>query len=441
MINKSGTAIRFLVFDPQARGHALSCLLARSNDVDCVFLSRSSPLPDVGYKNIYPIYWMDILSPDDYCQIVSFCHDQFVDCVVVGTAHAMARGLVDELMLANINVIGADKNSSVLESSKCFSKALFVRHNINTPTYYTCLTIDDVIAVNSDIYPCFIKSEKMIKSHYSAVKVNSREEAVSVGLMIFSLQKKRYGASAAIILEKLCEGRELSLTILMSGSNWVALPICRDYKKLSDSDSVNTGGMGAITPVHDVSSGLYDSIIQLLVQPVVTGIVKESLNYNGFLYFGIIIDENDMPVLLELNCRLGDPEGQAMCSLLLPEFATILFAAAKSRLQKKSILLTKPGYICCVYSVPKSYPEQSSASFLVDFSETFLSTDTYDFYFGDLLNSDIPNTIMTYNNRTFCVSAWGETLFLARRLAYQKLRTVLSDGLYYRNDIGVLITK
>jgi phosphoribosylamine--glycine ligase len=416
--------------------------LAQSSDVECVFLSRRSPLPDIGYQKIQPVYWMEELQPDTYFQIIDFCREKAVDCVVVGTADAMIEGLVDALTFANIRVVGANKKSSIVEASKCFSKRFFDRQGVSTPKYYTCQSTEEIITVDNGIYPCFIKSDKVIRSHYSAVKVNSKEEAVNVAIEIFSIQQNYYGFSTAVILEELCEGRELSLTILMSGENWVELPACRDYKTLNDNDNGgNTSGMGAITPVPGVSSDLHRSMITSLVQPVVAGMVQEGLHYNGFLYFGIMIDANNGPVLLELNCRLGDPEGQAICSLLTSDFASVLFSVSMGQLQKNAPLSIKPGYICCVYAVPKSYPEKAGVSFSVNFSETFESAGKHDFYFGELLLSDHLNTIMTYNNRTFCVSAWGGTLSLARQLAYQKLHMVLSDGLHYRNDIGVSVIK
>ncbi|EGG95040.1 Phosphoribosylamine-glycine ligase [gamma proteobacterium IMCC1989] len=434
--NEKKTAIRFLIIDHQARGHALSCLLAQSNNVEFVFLSRESLLPRTSCNKVQPIYWIEKLQPDAYHTIVSFCHENEIDCVVIGTAHAMTKGLVDVLVLENIKVIGAGKNAAILEGSKSFSKQFFERHNVTTPKYYSCRSINELLAIDSVAYPCFIKSDSMIKSHYSAVKVSSREEAVNVAIEIFSIQKKRYGFSTYIILEELCRGRELSVTILMSGKDWVELPICRDYKTLSGKCDINTGGMGAITPVPDVGVKLRKSIVDELIRPVVAGMVQESLSYNGFLYFGIMIDTANMPVLLELNCRLGDPEGQAIFSLLTADFVSVLFAAATGRLQGNFPIAVKSGYICCVYAVPNGYPKQSDTSFPVLFSETFENTDKHNFYFGELLQSEQPNTIMTHNNRMFCVSARGETLFLARKLAYQKLDVIFCDGMYYRHDIG-----
>ena len=164
---ESSLKSNFLIIDPQARGHALSYLLAQSDDVGCVYLSRHSPLPDIGVSKIIPVYWLEELLPEAYPEIIAFCHSAEIHCVIVGTADAMAMGLVDSLGAANILVVGANKKALRLESSKSFAKAFFHRYAIPTPLYQTYSSIDGIEALEDVIFPCFIKSDQIIRSHYS----------------------------------------------------------------------------------------------------------------------------------------------------------------------------------------------------------------------------------------------------------------------------------
>ena len=195
--------------------------------------------------------------------------------------------------------------------------------------------------------------------------------------------------------------------------------------------------MGAFAPVDDINTTLYKTIITALIEPVISSMHTESLSYNGFLYFGIIIDADNQPHLLELNCRLGDPEAQAICPLLSTEFPQMIWRAANACLDNNDVLRCRSGYSCCVYAVPLSYPEKSRCFYPAVFVNGFSASEFCQYHFGDItIKNEELNTLMTGQKRAFSVTAWGETLQSARDKAYQQLKTVNSTGLRYRDDIG-----
>lgn len=431
-----------LIIDPQARGHALSCLLSQSGHVDCVYLSRRSPLPQITGCPIIPLYWLEELKSTSYEKIVNFCHSKNIRSVIVGTADAMVEGLVDYLKTAGLSVLGATKQAVLLESDKSFSKSFFNRHSIPTPRYKAYFSQQALVNICSSIFPCFIKSDLIIRSHYSAVKVNNKEEATKVSKSIFAIQQSYYGYKSKVILEELVEGEELSFSVLMVGQEWVALPISRDYKALSEGNTaVNTSGMGAISPVDDVGVELYQSIVSLIVEPVIKALNEEHLDYNGFLYFGIMIDNQQRPTLLELNCRLGDPEAQTIFPLFTPSLVQALLSAASGHIDDALKYPAKKGYVCSVYAVPDGYPTLDSDAHVTVSFETLEPESECQYFWGELLESHEPQTLLTRRNRMFCVTAKADTLEKARKVAYHKLSTVVSSGLYFRRDIGVELKK
>ena len=423
-----------LLIGHQAREHAFAWRLALSKRVKRIYMMPGNPAL-AGQPKIL------LLNRLNTTDLIAFCQKNTIDCVVVGTTAAMESGIVDACQASNIPVIGANRQSVQLEASKLFAKQFMQRHGIPTPTVRVVNTMHEFNQYQSISFPCVLKAERVIKGCYSAITVNNKREALEAGQKILRMQKDAYDGGC-LLVEPFCSGRELSFTLMMDDNHWLALPPCQDYKKLLDGNAgPNTGGMGSIAPVSWLTETQYQTIIQTIVEPTMQAMLKEGLRYRGFLYLGIIFNESGLPLLMEYNCRLGDPEGQSLLMLMDSDLADVTHHMATGKLFQLTINWRK-GAAVSVYLVPQGYPNACLSRQVISLPETNFTDDTRQCFVGTLQSGETnqqENQWLTGNNRTCCISAYADTIGNARNRAYQTVNEIRNESecLFYREDIGL----
>ena len=431
--------MKIMVIGQQAREHALLWRLSLSDQVSQLYVMPG---------NSYMDYWPKVqrVTPLDADSVVKFCHQVAMTYVLIGPFGPLESGLVDELQAHHIRVIGAPQSAALLEGSKWFSKAFMMRYGIPTPAYKK---INDLASltpamIQSVSFPCMIKSDRVIRSHFSAMKIDYAETDASHQSMInacetvFKTQANYYG-QGAVLLEDFQVGREVSFTIALDEKAWCPLATCQDYKKLGAGDiGPNTSGMGAMAPADWLSTTTYQKILRSIVMPTLEGMRAEKLLYRGFLYFGILVTPKGDPLLLEYNCRLGDPEAQSLCLLLDDDLASMLFQLGQGNLAQ-----FKPrwrsGYALSVYLVPKGYPTDCQGGHPLKINPLrldFSSTDRQ-FFTGAMAYRESDSSWISGDNRVFCLSAYAESIEEARAKIYPYFANIDRTFFHFREDIGL----
>jgi phosphoribosylamine--glycine ligase len=427
--------MKFLIIDNQARGHSFACKLSACINTKKVFLLRDYLIPIVINNKISIITEPKKEDSSLFKKVLNLCTQKKINCVIIGTIDLMEKGLVDYLKKHNINTIGANQQASKLEGSKLFSKSLMNKYNIPTPEHIVLGREQGIEPINNDWLPSVMKANRVIKGCYSAIKIDDKKQLAQAFNNIIFMQNKYY-KETDVLLEKLCKGDECSFTVLLSESTWEILPTCQDYKQLTATTTINTGGMGSIAPAPNISQKTYDDIVNVIIKPTLEAIKIEGLLYNGFLYFGIFIDEQKKPLLLELNCRIGDPEAQSILMLASNNIAEKIFNTAKNTLHKTTIDW-KNGVACSVYTTPKGYPEAPQKNQVVNLpsKEKNIQNDAQ-YSLGAIIFDIEQQQWLSQENRTFCLSSYAQTLSQAREKTYSRLTALENTELLHRADIG-----
>jgi phosphoribosylamine---glycine ligase len=421
--------VKYLVVGRQAREHALAWRLACSTEVEHVYVCPGNPTLENQSK-------LSTLPDGSNDRLVSFSVENKIDCVLVGPLGPMENGLVDDLLDAGIATLGANRRAAQLEGSKLLAKQFAQRHDIPIPEYQVCKTIEEVAALEPSVFPCMIKSDRVIRSHYSAIYVENHQQALEGARRMFEIQQNYYGFCGAVFVERYCEGNEVSFTVLVSGADWIALPTCQDYKKLGNDDvGPNTSGMGSVAPAPWLTPEQHQAIIEKIVEPTMSGLVAEGLSYRGFLYLGIMITDSLEPMLLEYNCRLGDPEAQSLLMLLEDDFANAALKAATGALRGSEVR-TRPGCAVTVYLTPKGYPLDCQVGFPVSIPRNAAENVEQQCFVGAVHAAPANNGWISGNNRVMSISAYGATVAEARKRAYSLVEQAKGAYLFARDDIG-----
>lgn len=419
--------MKALLIGQQAREHALAWCFSQAACVDTIFTTHR---PSTFFHQD-KIIDVDNRSPSDW---ITFCLQHSVDCVVVGPVAAMELGLVDACLAAGIAVLGAHQHASQLEGSKLFAKAFMRSHGIPTPDHQTIKLSDSKDGLTHMTFPCMVKSDRVIKGCFSAVRVECQSEAVRAMQTIQQQQTRLYQEAGHALIEHYHSGREFSVTVIMDDNDWKLLPIVQDYKKLHAGDyGPNTGGMGSIT-VDDMPQSTLESIVTTIITPTIAGIRSIKLSYRGFLYFGIVIDDNQRPILLEYNTRLGDPEAQTMMLLLGDVFFQLIKACSENCLNTVDILKVR-GAAASLYFVPQGYPEYCQQGQVIPFPKAWLELSDVQVFLG-AVTQDQQGNFLTADNRSLCLSVYGEDTQSACERLYAMAKPMEKTGLIYRDDIG-----
>jgi phosphoribosylamine---glycine ligase len=247
------------------------------------------------------------------------------------------------------------------------------------------------------------------------------------------IQRAKFGeASKRVVVEQFLEGIEISVFVLMDGTNYVILPEAKDYKRVGENDTgPNTGGMGAVSPVPFVDTALMKKIEEKVIVPTIEGLKKDGLKYHGFIFFGLMIVKGE-PYMIEYNCRLGDPETEVVIPRLKNDLVALLSAAASQQLDKVTIE-TDNRTACTVVAVSGGYPEDYKKGYEIKGLNDINKNDSIVFHMG---TTSKDGKVVTNGGRVFCLTSYGLSIFDAVEISKEEMMKITFTGMEYREDIG-----
>jgi phosphoribosylamine---glycine ligase len=373
----------------------------------------------------------------DFDKIKQHCVEEAIDLVVVGPEEPLVKGITDFLIndpqLKNIDVIGPDKIGAQLEGSKAFAKGFMQRHNIPTAKYreFTVENYDEgVTYLQQHPLPIVLKADGLAAGKGVVICNTAFEAIAEFDLMI---QRAKFGeASKKVVVEEFLEGIEMSVFVLMDGTNYVILPEAKDYKRVGEGDTgPNTGGMGAVSPVPFATKPLMQKIEEQVVKPTVDGLIKEGLDYRGFIFIGLMIT-NEEPYMIEYNCRMGDPETEVVIPRLKNDLVALLKATANGQLNTIQIE-TDERTTAAIVAVSGGYPGDYNKGLPISGLDKVNPEDSLVFHMG---TQEKEGQVVTNGGRVFCITSYGRSIFDAVEISKEELGKISFDGMYYRKDIG-----
>lgn len=356
-----------------------------------------------------------------------------IELVVVGPEEPLVKGIHDYFLaheeLRPIGVIGPQKAAAELEGSKAFAKEFMIRHQIPTAQYaeFTKATIAEGEAYLEQTAPPYVLKADGLAAGKGVVILEDLEAAKSE-LRRMLLEEKFGAASKKVVIEEFLSGIELSCFVLTDGNTYSILPMAKDYKRIGEGDiGLNTGGMGAVSPVPFVSKEFYNKIEDQIIKPTVAGLKKDGLPYKGFIFIGLIKVGED-PKVIEYNVRLGDPETEVVLPRLETDLVTLFSALHKEELESVTLQI-KPETATTVMAVSGGYPEAYQKGMPI----SGLEGQEMIFHAGTTIKE---GTIVTDGGRVLAATSLGQTREEALQKSYEKLKAITFKGMAYRKDIG-----
>lgn len=416
--------MKILVVGSGGREHALAWKLAQSERVQTVFVAPGNGGTELD-KNLKNINITDLQA------LAEFAIQENIGITVVGPEVPLAAGIVNLFRDKGLKVFGPTKEAAQLESSKDFAKAFMHRHNIPTAEYQT---FSDLQAahdyLNQKGAPIVIKADGLAAGKGVVVAMTAEEAHAAVDMMLSD--NKLGDAGARVVIEEFLVGEEASFIVMVDGKNILPLATSQDHKRLLDDDQgPNTGGMGAYSPAAIVTPQLHARVMREIIQPTVQGMAKDGIVFTGFLYAGLMIDDQGNPKTLEFNCRMGDPETQPIMSRLKTDLVTVMEHAVNGTLDTIELewdRRTAMGVVMAAAGYPDT-PEKGADITGIP-AET---TDCITFHAGTALNG---GKLSVTGGRVLCVVGLGDSVKTAQKHAYDVIEKIQFKGAQYRKDIG-----
>lgn len=422
--------MRILLLGSGGREHALAWKMSQSPLCDELYIAPGNAgTAQCGTNLAIPL--------TDFDAIKKACIKKKIDLVLVGPEEPLVKGITDHLIsdpaLQDLDVIGPDKTGAQLEGSKSFAKAFMMRHHIPTAAYkeFTVENYNEgVTYLQQHALPIVMKADGLAAGKGVVICENHLEAIAEFELMI---QRAKFGeAGKKVVVEEFLNGIEISVFVLTDGKNYVILPEAKDYKRIGEGDKgPNTGGMGAVSPVPFANDTLKKKIEEKIIKPTVEGLQKEGLEYRGFIFFGLMIVQ-DEPYMIEYNCRLGDPETEVVIPRLKNDLVHLLIAAANQQLDAVKIE-TDPRTACTVVAVSGGYPGEYKKGQVIKGADDINPADSMLFHMGTTVKN---GEVVTNGGRVFCITSYGRSIFDAVEISKEEMQKVSFTGMEYRNDIG-----
>jgi len=419
-----------LLLGSGGREHALALKISQSKLCSSLFIAPGNAGSSQCGTNLQ-------FGVNDFEAIKKACIEKKIDMVVVGPEEPLVKGITDYLIaepaLSNLDIIGPTKAGAQLEGSKAFSKHFMQRHNIPTAAYRE-FTLDNyeegVEYIRKHSLPIVLKADGLAAGKGVVICESAFEALAEFDLMI---QRAKFGeASKKVVIEEFLKGIELSVFVLSDGKNYITLPEAKDYKRVGEGDTgLNTGGMGAISPVPFADAAFMKKVDERIVQPTVNGLHKEGLEYRGFIFVGLI-KVDDEPYVIEYNCRMGDPETEVVMPRLKNDLLELLQAAAEQKLNEIKIEVDDRA-ACTVVAASGGYPGDYKKGIEINGLDEASKGESFVFHAGTTANN---GKVLTNGGRVLCVTSFGSETSYAALKSVKTLNKISFDGMFYRSDIG-----
>jgi phosphoribosylamine--glycine ligase len=422
--------MRILLLGSGGREHALAWKLNQSVWTNPLYIAPGNPGTAKCGINVQ----LDI---NDFEAIRKFCIYEKIEMVIVGPEEPLVNGLYDYFKsqeeLQKIYFIGPSKQGAQLEGSKAFAKAFMQRHNIPTAAYKE-FTVDNyeegVKYLQQHHLPIVLKADGLAGGKGVVICQSHIEAVAEFELMI---QEAKFGeASKKVVVEDFLSGIELSVFAITDGKNYLILPEAKDYKRIGEGDTgLNTGGMGAVSPVPFATPGFMHKVEERIVRPTINGLLTENIEYTGFVFFGLINVDGD-PYVIEYNCRMGDPETEVVMARLETDLVGLCIAATQQELDKIQLQADKRA-AATIMAVSRGYPMGYEKGLEIKGLDGKYGKQSLIFHAG---TKEEDEKIVTNGGRVFCVTSFGKDIEEAVNISLDVLEYLNYDGIYYRTDIG-----
>ncbi|MFN8240448.1 MAG: phosphoribosylamine--glycine ligase [Bacteroidales bacterium] len=419
--------MKVLLLGSGGREHAIAWKLAQSRKLTSLFIAPGNAGTLTCGTNIS-------LNPEDFHAVRKSVLELSIDVVIVGPEGPLVAGIHDFFLgdpeLCKVPVIGPVRAGALLEGSKDFAKAFMEKYEIPTAAYksFDKSTFQDAITFMNSLQPPYVLKADGLAAGKGVVILDSIEEATRE---LESMFNGKFGdAGNKVVIEQFLDGIEMSAFVITDGKSYKILPGAKDYKRVGDGDTgLNTGGMGAVSPVPFADVAFMYKVEKRIIKPTIEGLQKEGIDYKGFIFFGLMNVDGD-PFVIEYNVRLGDPETEVIMPRIKSDFLDLVEGVARGDLGKRKIK-TDDRCVTTVMLVSGGYPgEYEKGKEIHGLANV---ADAVVFHAGTKASD---GKVLTNGGRVLSVSAWGNSIYEAREVAYRNVSAISWDGMYYRADIG-----
>ncbi len=419
--------MNILIIGGGGREHALAWKAAKSPTVQHVFVAPGNA--GTGMESKLENIAIDVL---DFPALSQFAIENNVGLTIVGPEAPLVEGIVDYFSAKGLRCFGPTKSAAQLEGSKTFTKDFLARHKIPTAEYQSFTDVDAAVAyIHRKGSPIVVKADGLAAGK-GVILAESEEQAIET--VKDMLAGNIFGeAGHRVVIEEFLKGEEASFIVMVDGKNVLPLATSQDHKARDDGDlGPNTGGMGAYSPAPVVTDEIFQRVMSEVIYPTVNGMAAEGNEYTGFLYAGLMIDEEGTPKVLEFNCRFGDPETQPIILRLQSDLVTLCSAAIERKLDSITAEWdprAAVGVVLAAGGYPDGYQKGDQI-----FGLPAKEQEGQKVFHAGTKNEN--GKVVTNGGRVLCATALGDTIIQAQSRAYELVSTISWDNLYYRTDIA-----